>query len=138
LFDIDVDAMQERLTARGSKVIAVAAAPGMATTELQKTTSKAGFALQAALRFVMKHGQSEEDGALCLLQCTAMSDVTPGSLCVPKHKGLVGSILNEGCVGPPIEKVPEAQGTNKRATDMLWQKSEAACGQFWSTTGGSF
>jgi hypothetical protein len=123
--------VQERLTARASKVIAVAAAPGAATTQLQKTTCKAGFGLQAGLGLVMKLGQTEDDGAMPLLHCTGAPDIKAGRLYVPQYKGLIGWLLNDGYVGPPVEKAPEAQATKKQVVDMLWQRSEAACGPFF-------
>jgi hypothetical protein len=83
------------------------------------------------LQFLMWFGQSEEDGSMPLMHATAAADVKLGGLYVPKHKGLIGMLANDGFRGPPIEKTPEALGSRKSVTDMLWEKSEAACGSFF-------
>jgi hypothetical protein len=126
-----VRVVQDRLTARGSQVVAVAAHPGASATELQVTSAKAGFGLQGILNFFMIFGQTEEDGSMPLLHATAAAAVKPGGLYVPSKKGLVGFFVKDGMTGPPMEKTPEASCSKLQVTELLWKKSEEACGLFF-------
>jgi hypothetical protein len=123
-----VGVVQDRLTARGSQVVAVAAHPGISATELQATSVNAGFGLPGLFKILMIFGQTEEDGSMPLLHATAAAAVKPGGLYVPSKKGLAGFFLKDGMTGPPMEKTPEASCSKLQVTELLWKKSEEACG----------
>lgn len=122
--------MQNKLAARGSKVVAVCATPGVATTALQTTSTAQGYQSQGAMNSFMRFAQTEEDGTMPLLHCIA-GGVPAGKICTPKFKSLPGWITNDGWTGPPVVKEPEPLGASDEATGLLWEESEAACGPFF-------
>lgn len=123
---------QERLTARGSKVKVAACAPGLAATNLQKTTvdrGKGGAGLGLFMGLLMRSAQSAPDGAMPLLHCMLASDLKPGSLVVPGVKGVLGSMMGDGVRGPPTYIEPEPLCKVPASAALLWEKSEAAVGE---------
>ena len=123
--------VQEKLQERASKVVAVCATPGVATTALQITSAGAGYQSQGFMNGFMRFAQTEEDGAMPLLHCIGGA-VPAGKLCSPKNKGLLGCITGDGWTGPPAVKEPEPLGASREAMDLLWEESEKACGPFFN------
>lgn len=110
-------ALHQRLAASTSAVKAVCAAPGLATTHLQTSTSKNGGMSET---WIMKYAQSAPDGAMPIMHCCFGTDVQSGEMYEPTlsghSKGPVGKVTIK-----PGEKDPASM-------KMLWEQSEAACG----------
>ena len=111
-------ALAGRLAARGSKVKALAAAPGLAATNLQVTTAADGG---MASTWIMRFAQSAEDGTLPLLHCCAGAGAASGELWEPA-----------GITGPPARAKPAAMETDPEAAKALWAASEASTGEAWA------
>ncbi|CAJ1350891.1 unnamed protein product [Effrenium voratum] len=110
--------LDTRLRAANSKVKACCAAPGLAATNLQVTTSQDdGFHAP----WIMRFGQSGEDGTMPLLQCCAGS-VESGDFFEPEGMGNIK--------GPPTKIAPEPLWTKPESGKILWEESEKACGAF--------
>ena len=109
-------ALDARLRARGSRVKAVCAAPGLAATNLQVTTAATGG---FGASWIMALAQSAEDGTMPLLFAAAAPAVAGGELYEPK-----------GITGPParVDLAKERLAGEARARDVLWAASEAAVG----------
>jgi len=106
-----------KLKAKGSGVIAVCAAPGLATTNLQVTTwQDKGM---GSGTWFMKYGQSAEDGTMPLLHCCVMP-VESGQFIEPSKMG--------HAKGPPLVAKLQLAETDAASGAMLWAKSEEACG----------
>ena len=115
-------ALAEKLRARGSRVKAVCAAPGLAATQLFKTASREGAVPTAAMELFNAWGtQSAEDGAMPLLHACA-GVVENGELWEPGGLG--------HCYGLPIKVPLEPICTDKDSQFILWTTSEAACGKW--------
>lgn len=111
-------ALAEKLRAAGSKVIALAAAPGLAATNLQVTTAQGGG--MGSGTWFMRFGQSAEDGAMPLIACVARANVQNGDFYEPVNLG--------GLKGLPAKTPLTDKCSNAQATALLWEASEAACG----------
>ena len=113
--------LNERLAARGSRVRAFVAAPGLAATNLQVTTAGAGGMAET---WIMRWAQSAEDGAMGILACATTAAPTDG--------GAAGSVIYEpaGVGGPPVRKPLEAICTDAGARRLLWEESERAVGRW--------
>lgn len=112
-------AMDDRLKASNSKVKVCCAAPGLAATNLQVTTSQDdGFHAQ----WIMRFGQSGEDGTMPLLRCCAAPGVESGDFYEPEGLGNIK--------GLPAKFTPEPICTNPHSSRILWEESEKACGAF--------
>ena len=104
-----------RLAARGSKVIAACAAPGLAATNLQATTHADGGMADA---WFMRFAASPEDGAMSLINCCAMASTKNGDHIEP---GIIK--------GKPHLFFPEKEGlVGSGDVSLLWQESERAVG----------
>lgn len=114
-------ALHERLRACGSKVKAVCAAPGLATTHLQVTTAMDSG--MGSGTWFMRWGQSAQDGTMPLLQACLGKDVASGDFLEPtlmgSMKGPAGKVAKLGA----MEQDPAGKQT-------LWDASEAACGKW--------
>jgi hypothetical protein len=121
--------MQDKLSAKGSKVKALVAAPGLAASNLQATTAEHGGG--AGLNVLMKFSQSEEDGAMPLLECATAPGLAGGTLVLPGLKGFGGMLFGDGIRGPPVTQRPEPICTSGESKAMLWTASEAAVGPFF-------
>lgn len=116
-----VRALHNRFQAKGSKMKAMSAHPGLAATSLQATTHKdggMGVGLLGGTGMMMKLSQSPEDGAMGLIRGICSDDVESGVLYGPR--GLVGKAV----------KRPLGRFVNDKAAEMLWTESEKACGEF--------
>ena len=109
-----VHTLAEKLKAKGSKVKALCAAPGLAATNLQVTTANDGGFSSS---FIMRWAQSAEDGTMSLLQCCAAPGVESGELWEP-------SVMT----GPTHRVAMEKICTDPKAGKTLWEESEKACG----------
>ena len=123
--------MQAKLQARGSKVLALCATPGVASTQLQHTSTQQGYGKGAFLGIIMRGAQSEEDGTMPLLHCTFEPSLKSGDLVTPRNKGLFGWMTGDGWTGPPTIKEPEPLGAEQDVQDLLWRESEKAVGPFF-------
>ena len=113
-------ALHERLSASGSKVKAVCAAPGLATTQLQVTT--AGDNGMGSGAWFMRFGQSAEDGTMPLLHACLGEGVASGEFYEPTLMGNMKGPHGKVKLGS-MEKDPAAMKT-------LWEASEKACGSW--------
>lgn len=117
-----------RLAAAGSKVKAVVAAPGAASTNLQVTTYM-NDGMPLASVFMSTFAQSAEDGSMPLLTCVAADGVENGAFYEPR------GFLR--CKGLPKRFTLERNARNEKARKMLWAESEKACGEFKLEGGAS-
>jgi NAD(P)-dependent dehydrogenase (short-subunit alcohol dehydrogenase family) len=115
-------ALHARLQAKGSKVKALVAHPGLANTSLQQTSVKEGGMGAMLTGMMMKMSQSTEDGAMGILSCMCLPDATSGQFYGP-GKGLTSM------KGPALPFALEGFYDNEPTRAMIWQKSEAAIGR---------
>lgn len=101
----------------GTSVMAVSAAPGLAQTQLQQTTSASGG---MSSMWIMRMAQSAEDGTMPLLQACFGPDVENGQLWEPGN----------GWYGLPSAKPADKNMTDEAQQNMLWTESEKCCGEF--------
>lgn len=107
-------ALASKLRARGSRVKAICAAPGLASTNLQVTTAAAQGMSET---WIMRFAQSAEDGTMPLLHACAAPTAASGELWEPP-----------GMAGLPVRVAWESICTDPSAATMLWEESEKACG----------
>mmetsp|Transcript_61020 Transcript_61020/g.122367 ORF Transcript_61020/g.122367 Transcript_61020/m.122367 type:complete len:334 (-) Transcript_61020:152-1153(-) len=112
-------ALAEKLSAKGSKVKSLCAAPGLAATSLQ-VSSAADGGMEPT--WVMRFAQSAEDGTMPLLTCCVGSGAKNNEFYEPGTRG--------GLVGPATRKEPGAVCTDLDSRKMLWEESEKACGEW--------
>ena len=113
--------LAHKLSAKGSGIKAVVAAPGLAATNLQVTTAKDDGMPES---YIMKYlAQSAEDGSMPLLTCVAAAGVENGDLYEP------GGMLRGS--GLPKKFPLEKNSTDEKSRRMLWEESEKACGEEW-------
>lgn len=122
-------ALKDKLEARGSKVKVMAAAPGIASSQLASTTGRSGGGL--GLGVIMRCAQSEEDGAMPLLECIARPGLESGTFVTPSHKGLIGLLWGDAVRGPPQSHLPESICTRESSKQLLWTCFESATGPFF-------
>lgn len=113
-------ALHERLQSSGSAVKAVCAAPGLAATNLQVTTAADGG---MGATWIMKFGQSAEDGTMPLLQCCVGPGVSSGEFIEPSR---MGNMKGE----PSVVTKRSAKEVEPAATKLLWEMSEKAFGEW--------
>jgi hypothetical protein len=70
--------------------------------------------------WIMRFSQSAEDGTMPLLNACFDPNAEPGKIWAPKN------VLT----GPAVLKPLEPICMDKESRDMLWTKSEEACGAF--------
>jgi NAD(P)-dependent dehydrogenase (short-subunit alcohol dehydrogenase family) len=110
-------ALHHRLTERGSKVKALVAHPGLANTELQKTSVKAGGMGRRFTKLMMAvASQTPEDGAMGILSCMCLPEATSGQFYGP---GLA-SYASKGRARP---FALEGFYDNAETRELLWTKS---------------
>lgn len=106
----------------GSKVKVLCCAPGLASTNLQVTTNQ-NDGMDST--WIMKYGQSAEDGTMPLAHCCFGEGVANGEFYEPSQKSMGMRVK-----GLP-EKFPlETVCTKAESRKMLWEESEKACGTF--------
>jgi len=120
--------LHKKLQAKGSKIKALVAHPGVAQTDLQDTTVKdlGGQNNRLIQRFVdlvfklyLKMGQSGEDGSLGILRCIASEDVESGEFVGP---GMTMAAMK----GPALSYPLEPNYDNPETRELLWSQSCAA------------
>eukprot|EP00934_Nitzschia_sp_Nitz4_P002902 Nitzschia sp. Nitz4//scaffold60_size111251//107820//110271//NITZ4_004168-RA/size111251-snap-gene-0.200-mRNA-1//-1//CDS//3329555627//2892//frame0 len=111
-------ALNDRLGS-GSKVMASAAAPGLAATNLQLTTNQDGGMGDGM--GLMEKSQSAEDGTMSILNACFSAETKPGMIWEP-----------QGLVGPSFQSPMDELSATVEFRDMLWKASEVACGAFIS------
>jgi hypothetical protein len=126
--------LQDHLDVKKSKVIATVAHPGISASSLQASTVKSdsGRLHNMMLSMLMRWSQSEEDGAMPLLQCACAKDVAPRAFYGPGEKGLPGMFMGDTMTGKPKALKPEKVCTNEDSKKMLWELSEKAVGPFFT------
>lgn len=103
-----------------SGIKASCAAPGLAATNLQVTTNQAGG--MGWTMWIMRFSQSAEDGAMPLISAAFGTSTENGDFWEP---------CGYGAWKGPATKVPyHPLSLGPEARDMLWKKSEEACGAF--------
>jgi NAD(P)-dependent dehydrogenase (short-subunit alcohol dehydrogenase family) len=115
--------LDRRLRAKGSKVMALAAAPGFAATNLQVTTHNDGGMPMGGLMSavgMMLVGQSPEDGAMPLLMAMLDNRLASGSFMEPKNMAW----------GVPVLKQLKGGCGSEANGKLLWEECEKAVGAF--------
>jgi NAD(P)-dependent dehydrogenase (short-subunit alcohol dehydrogenase family) len=112
------NALADRLDKQGSKIIATVAHPGLASTELQVTTTKAGGVHEGAMNVFMGPAQSAGDGACGILCCAFVADVKTREFWGPQAR--TGAAVRDCWTTEELDK-----DSNK---DILWKASVEACG----------
>jgi len=112
-------ALFKRLQAINSKVIAVCAAPGLASTNLQVTTLGNGGMSDGCCgsMCIMNLAQSPADGSLGILHASFASSVKSGEFYEPGGVGIKGL---------PVSVKPTKMEIDAVSMDMLWATSETA------------
>jgi len=115
-------ALRDKLAARGSKVKALCAAPGLAASQLQKTTDTDGG--MGSGTWFMGFGQTAEDGAMSLINCCAQPGLQNGDCLEPNGLGRMS--------GPPAPFYPDKESQCSAAASrvMIWEESEKALGKW--------
>lgn len=114
-------ALHHRLQAKGSNVKSLVAHPGLATTELQKTTVKQGGMGGGFTNMFMRLGQTPEDGAMGIISGMCLPDAQSGQFYGPGE----GMMAPKGKAKPfPLEDFYD----NAETRELLWSKSEEATG----------
>ena len=116
--------LHEKLQAKGSRVSALVAHPGLAETDLQSTTVRDGGMGEWFTKQLMKMGQSREDGALGILTCIAHPDALSGQFFGPGMGGMF-TALKGPATGHPLETSYD----NQKTREILWANSCAAIGE---------
>jgi len=114
-------ALHQRLAAKGSKVKALVAHPGLANTSLQQTSVKEGGMGKMLTGVLMRLSQSTEDGAMGLISGMCHADARSGQFWGP---GMSVTAM-KGKVGPADL---EAFYDNPQTRELLWTKSNEAVG----------
>ena len=114
--------LAERLKNASSKVKVLCAAPGLASTNLQVTTNQADGMSET---WIMKYGQSGEDGTMPLVQCCFGEGSENGDFWEPQTKSM-GMRMK----GLPQKFPLEPICTKAESRKILWEESEKACGPF--------
>ena len=113
--------LHKKLRAKGSKVKAMVAHPGLAETDLQTTTVENGGMGEWFTKQLMKMGQSREDGALGILTCIAHPDAQSGQFFGPGMGGMFTALK-----GPAMGFPLETSYDNPETREILWANSCAA------------
>ena len=113
-------ALADKLEAAGiTNVKTVCAAPGVSQTNLQVTAGSNGAVPPG---FVMRMSQSAEDGTMPLLTAMFGVNTKNGDFYEPNGVG--------GLSGKVAKVKFDKNSINKAQQQMLWEKSEEACGKF--------
>lgn len=123
------NALQDKIGLNGLKVKAYCAHPGLATTELQVTTSKQSGPgiITCILNLLFTGGspQSQEDGTVGILKCMFEPDLPLGGVYGPSQKNWMS--------GPAVHNFPDKAAPEADVTvtkEKHWKASEEACGAF--------
>ena len=94
--------------------------PGLALTNLQTTTNAEGG--MGWGMWIMRFAQTAEDGSMPILSACFKEDVGAGKIWVPSLSG--------GFRGPAVLTDLTEVCLDKDSRELLWEKSEEACGAF--------
>lgn len=114
-------ALHERLQARGSKVKALVAHPGLANTNLQVTSIKEGGMGKTMTGLFMRMSQSPEDGAMGILSAMCLEDAQSGQFYGPGAGMMAGK-------GKAIAFDLEPFYDNPETHHLIWEMSSEAVG----------
>ena len=127
-------ALRDRLAAKGSRVKALVAHPGVAPTSLMLNTMVGSgdtsmLALPQCLSklFLKWLMHSQEDGTMGLLMCACEPSVASGDFYGPYGKGLSGVHDTHAYKGKAV-LMPEEPLADEAARKMLWEESETSTG----------
>jgi len=129
-------ALKDRLEAKGSKIKALVAHPGVAPTSLMLNTAvgsedylmvKMPDCLASMMLKYLMH--SMEDGTMGILMCSCEPEVVQGGFYGPLGRGLVGgAVHDQKAYKGKAELLPEETQAHAAARKMLWEESEKTCG----------
>jgi NAD(P)-dependent dehydrogenase (short-subunit alcohol dehydrogenase family) len=108
-------ALADRLADNGIK--AVVAAPGIAATNLQASSTGMGH-----MMWIMYFAQSAEDGSMPLLAACFHPSTNNGDFWEPAYRSHM--------IGPPVKVPFDNLSLDPESRKLLWEKSEEACGSF--------
>jgi len=113
--------LARRVKKCGGSVKSLCCHPGFAITALQETSNANGGMGYGFLEKVLEKrvAQTQEDGAMPLINCMASKNVENGNMFGPKN-GMKG----------PVRKCKPGRLTTKKAGATLWAVSETVCGEF--------
>jgi NAD(P)-dependent dehydrogenase (short-subunit alcohol dehydrogenase family) len=106
-------------TAGITNVKAICAAPGISQTNLQVTAATNGTPTPWFIQSLM---QSAEDGTMPLLVAMFGTETKNGDFYEPRNMN--------GFYGKPTKIQFDKKSSSKEQQQMLWEKSEEACGKF--------
>lgn len=115
-------ALHQRLSAKGSKVKAMVAHPGLSSTELQKTSVKNGGMGGLSTKLFMTMSQTPAEGAMGILSCMCLPEAKSGEFYGPGAKSW-------SMRGPARPFALEGFYDNDATRDLLWSKSCDAIGR---------
>jgi len=128
-------ALHDRLSEAGSRVKALVAHPGVAPTALHLNSAmgadaaESGWLMRALMRFFFKAmTQSEEDGTMGILMCSADPSAESGNFYGPYGKGLVGGKHDQAAYTGPATRMKFETLAHAEAREMLWRVSEEVTG----------
>jgi len=115
-------ALHRKFEARGSKVKALVAHPGLAKTSLQTTSMEHGGMGRFFTPLFMKMAQSMEDGSMGLISCMFKAGAQSGEFYGP---GKGSAAMKGKAIMFPIEKFYD----NPKTIELIWDKSCEAIGE---------
>lgn len=111
--------LDTKLKSKNSKIKALVAHPGLALTDLQSTTILDGGMGRLSTEFLMKLGQSQEDGAIGIIKAITDQTLTSGTFVGPGS----GQFAMKG----PVVSFPiETSYYNADTQTLLWDYSSKA------------
>jgi len=119
-------ALKEKLAAKGSKVKALVAHPGVAKTKLASTMGTTGISMPTFLSAIGNFlFQSAEDGTIGIGRCCLQEGVQSGEFYGPAggEKAMKGDAIL-------LPFGPEDICAGEESKNMLWKKSNEAVGEF--------
>jgi NAD(P)-dependent dehydrogenase (short-subunit alcohol dehydrogenase family) len=122
-------ALGDRLAAKGSKVIALCAHPGVASTNLTATSVESGGMAGGFASNFMKFSQSQRDGSIGLVRAIASPGAANKDFYGPSG-GLIGW-LSRGQLafaGPAVELPLDARCNSEGNKQTIWRACEDAVG----------
>ena len=121
-------AMHQKLKAKGSKVKALSADPGLASSNLQVTSTKGdGLMSEWLAKLIMPSGHSAEDGSLDAGMAAFGKEAMSGDFYAPKAS-LKGPPTRTIVNGMPVKKGREKLTCSLVNQEHVWKWSEEALG----------
>jgi NAD(P)-dependent dehydrogenase (short-subunit alcohol dehydrogenase family) len=110
-------ALDDKIQAKGSKVKALVAHPGLAATNLQVTTTQEGGMGSGLTNMLMSQSQSAEDGTAGIVMCCCARDVASRQFYGPKAATGAAEVLKE-----------DGKHAAQEYRDLLWSESQKTTG----------